>query len=1224
MGVRFVIGRAGSGKTEYCLRAAREALEADLWRGPRLILLVPDQAAAQMERALLTHSRLRTLGRCDVLSFRRLAHRVLNEAAAWDREAPNQSGGGAPPAAAHTPGPLPVTLTPTGRGMVLRYLARRHRAALREFASVVDRAGFIAGLSDAVVELIQESVAPDRLAAASAGLDPLSAERLHDVALLYERYLAYLGSERVDPEGVLELACARLDAAPWLRGARLWVDGFAGFTAQQVHLLAALAARAAETHLTLLVDPRESFVASDAWAPDDLSLFGRTERTAREQLVPAFRAAGLVIDPPLILGLDPPPRFTDAPALAGLERGLFATPPATPDAAPAPATPLPAEARGPFRIVEAPDRRAEAAAVAREIVRLTRHAERPLRYRDIAVIARDLEPYHDLLSAALREHDVPFFIDRRRPTAHHPLVECVRALLALRSGHPQSGEAIPLLLKTGLTPLKDNHADALENYQRAFGLYSPQSWSGAWRFDRSDDPSSRRRNDAALANLSRLNEARRTLLTALGDWWAPTPTADERADAAPPPCRRTAEALFFVLQRLGVPRRLSAWVRAARDADEAREHEQVWGAFAALLDEVVGALGDEPMPSDEFVSVLEAGLADFTLGLVPPTLDQVLVGAIERSRHPPLRAVFVIGFADGAWPPPHAAEELIGDDERDLLRRGGVALRPPRRARMLDERLFAYIALTRASERLWISYPSTDEQGRPMLPSPYLDHVRASLGRAAPPHEVLAPIGHRMYSDEVATTEQMLTALGAGLREFAGAADISPSAAVVPGGMEDWPALYERARREEALRPPLRRALAALCPIRPPWPTLSPNAAAALCRNLRRVSVTQLESFASCPFQHYAAFHLRLHEREEHGLGSPELGLLYHRMLEQFVRELIEKRERLSDLSDADVRRRLAGIAAQAAELAAEWGLDEAQQAALLRDTNRELPPAVAAQRIADESGLHPHAVEATFGGGAEDDLPALRIDAGDGRTVDVHGRIDRIDLLDAGGEKRAVVFDYKRSRSDRKPDWSRVVHGLSLQLTAYLLVLKDHGDRLAPGAAVRPAGAFFAPLLDGFTPLAHPGQAPRARRYRPRGIIDRDGYRAINPQGDANEYGPWLYETDTLERPDFDAMLERVRERMGELAGELVSGTIQVAPARIAGGPLPCAHCPYRAVCRFEHISGLARSLPSSARPDPGNATPPDAGPATGADKPPPPRAPRAKRLSADPSRRKPPGDAP
>ena len=175
-----------------------------------------------------------------------------------------------------------------------------------------------------------------------------------------------------------------------------------------------------------------------------------------------------------------------------------------------------------------------------------------MRYRDIAVVVRDLSLYHDLLSAALRAHGVPFFIERRRPTHHHPLIELVRAVLAMR-GDEGFGPAVAMLLKTGLSGLDDASADALENYQLAYGLMSASSWEEVW--DR-PPPGFRARSDSAgvaAAALQAVVRSRDALRERIGACWPGAGSGKGR-----PSCRRGAARLYALLERFEVRARLDA------------------------------------------------------------------------------------------------------------------------------------------------------------------------------------------------------------------------------------------------------------------------------------------------------------------------------------------------------------------------------------------------------------------------------------------------------------------------------------------------------------------------------------------------------------------------------------------------------------------------------------------------------------------------------------------
>jgi ATP-dependent helicase/nuclease subunit B len=1166
VGVRLIAGRAGSGKTYWCRSQIGEALASSLTEGPRLVMLVPEQAALQMERGLLAMSAVRALGRGEVLSFRRLAHRILNEAT----------------------GPMPATLTPIGRQMALRHLITRHRRQLQEFGKVAERGGFVAAIARGIVELLQEAVPAEQLQAAAEAADDAgdpSAPRLHDAALLYQAYLEYLGSQRVDPEGVLDLARGRLGSVPWLEGARLWIDGFAGLTQQQVRMVVALAQRGSHLDIALLLDPTRRKVRDLDSAPDDLSLFARTERTWFT-LVRALSDAGVAIEEPIFLGRTGCPRFARAGALAQLECRLF-TVPIPPHRKPAGQQENDAAGRrGPdqtsppgatVRLMKAPDRRAEVAAAVRALLDLVQQPDNPLRYREAAIVVRDLEPYHDLISASLRAHHIPFFIDRRRPTYHHPLVQLVRGTLMMHADGPFD-RAVLAVLKSGLSGLTDQAVDALENYLLAHGLITAEIWDEEWTYPLEPRTRDREESPARRDALKAVNQSRNDLRQRLGQWW-PTP-ASKRGQ---PACRKWAERLCDLLQRLGVTERLAEWcddAAARADLDEAEEHQQVWTDLVKLLEELVETLGDERMTGRQFREVLESGLSEFTLGLVPATVDQVLVSSVERSRHPPIRAVFVLGFEDGQFPARPTEETILGDAERNRIEACHVKLGRTRAQQLLDERMLAYVAVTRPSEFLWVSYPQSNESGKPLSPSPYWTSLRAALP------DIPVEMAKTSGPEAVGTAAELAGGLASHLRAW------GEDRADLPDH-DTWLSLYEWMRSQQAVSQVAGPALSALGP--PTEARLSANATAALWRPPYRTSVTRLEQHAWCPFQHFAARGLDLKQRPVHEISALDMGSLYHTVLEQFVNELMETGRSLGDLSTGEIARSLGRWSKQAIDQHAEQVRmqDQERDKAAWR-SGLELPAALTGQQTAvGKSPLRPLATEQSFGSPEEGSLPALELKTSRGQTVLVRGKIDRVDLLSAGDVSLAVVLDYKRSLRPRLL-LDEAYHGLALQLLTYLLVIQERGKDLA-GADLLPGGAFYVPLLASYEKVDHPADAEEEafnayKPYRPRGVLDFDWIDRLDPQlksGWSSMFSVFrtargelghVDRSDAVPGATLPAMLQHIRGKITELAEDWVSGNIAVAPARL-GKELPCSHCPYRSVCRYEFVSRQARCFPSMSR---------------------------------------------
>jgi ATP-dependent helicase/nuclease subunit B len=215
MSVRFIVGRAGTGKTHHCLASIREQLIAEPLTGPRLVLLVPEQASMQMERALLA-GELRATARAEVLSFRRLALRILE----------------ASPAAKRT------ALSPVARAMVLRGIIAERAGSLRYYRHIERMPGFLEGLGRTISELIEEGVAPDDLRAAVLPQDAdESGAKLADLAEIYAAYLSVSGGNATRCVAVFA-ACAgaarsvwrsrwRACLGGWFRGADRPGSGFA-------------------------------------------------------------------------------------------------------------------------------------------------------------------------------------------------------------------------------------------------------------------------------------------------------------------------------------------------------------------------------------------------------------------------------------------------------------------------------------------------------------------------------------------------------------------------------------------------------------------------------------------------------------------------------------------------------------------------------------------------------------------------------------------------------------------------------------------------------------------------------------------------------------------------------------------------------------------------------------------------------------------------------------
>lgn len=1202
MAVRFIIGRAGSGKTHYCISAVKERLRQDPINGPRLILLVPEQASLQMERAILSPpggsdtsekpstptagpgSRKRVpasplrvedspgehiLGahRAEVLSFQRLAFRVLDGL------------GGAPRRA----------LTESARAMVLRHLVAQRSDDLEYYGRAAKAGasggrfgGFVERLSATIAELIQEAVDPEEFAAAPApgapgGEDPALRAKLHDLQLIYQAYLEYLGTDRLDPSQHLQAARDALPQCRWLDQAQVWVDGFASLSGQEALTLVALAEQCHHVDVTIMMDPS---LSRDSTSPTSSTraagrLFSKIRRHY-QNLCDRFVKAGLVLEDPLVLDPQARRRARTSAAPGRLERSLF----------------MPSDACGTdaaalsesVELLSLPSRRIEVDYAVSRVCRWVQDAGTRYRYRDIAIIVRDLEPYHDLISEALAAYGVPFFIDRRRPVAHHPLVELLRAG-ATMAAEAMSLESVRLALKTGLVSISMEAADELENYLLAHGIAGWDAWHGTdWPFrSRTSFAEPEHEPEALEAEiLSRINKARRNLLQDLDPWLTFASRGEEHCGA------NWAAALLDLLDRIGAGQALKRWADDAEadgDLDQAEEHRQVWRETMSFLDDLAFAFADFRLTIRELTDVLEAGLSGMTLGLVPPMVDQVLVGSIERSRHPDIKAAVILGFNDGVFPKPLIEDSILNDDDRVMLNEAGVGVRSASRERVTDEALLVYVALTRASETTVVTYATADNDGKSLRPSPYLEALLAACPGLSP--TAIGDPGRLRETWDVLSARDLTERLAMEFR-------IRPARDRDDRSLrERWNTLYDAVRGGLLEDNASRRAMAALNMRRAA--RVSPLTVERLYRGPLRTSVSELETYAACPFQHFARYVLRLRQREEATLEPVDVGQVHHAILEDFVGTVAARRQGFEQLSEGELLDRLGESCARVATRLPEGGvLSDARNAYRLRRSASELARVIQAQRRRSQSGtVRPRATELPFGFQRPGSLPALTLSTPAGRQVFLRGYIDRVDLLELSDELLGIVIDYKQTR-EKRLSAGDVYHGLSLQLLAYMLVLGEVGETLT-GRPVRPIGALYVSLASQYHSVEHPDLVSArdealSGTYRPRGLLLAETFEALDRSSDTGWSSSYnLYrnkdgsighidQSDAADSASFQALLDHTRVKLGRLADGILDGDVAVNPYRL-GTFSPCSWCTMSSVCRFEMGISEVRFLASLKR---------------------------------------------
>ncbi len=1069
---RFLLGPAGSGKTFRCLAEARERLGASA-AGLPLWLVAPKQTTYQLERRLLEDPAIPGYTRLQILSFERLAYAIFDLLRM----------------------PPPQMLDEEGRVMVLRSLVAKRRDSLRLFRASARLTGFAQELSLLLREFQRNQLTPQSLRELAIGMenDDALASKLQDLATLFQAYLEWLEEHDLRDGECLFTAATQalkeaqssgaganpaplsatlsshtaetvridLDAARktlWVE--QLWVDGFIECSLQELELLAALIPFCGQATLTFCLDRLQPEKVSwlSSW-----SVVRKSFEECKRRLA-GIDGAELLFE---VLPRDAERTRFRNPALLHLEQAWAEPRPCAPAEGTADATAQvePPGATAPLRIVLCADPVAEATVAAREILRFLRRGGR---YREATVLVRNLADYHEPLQRIFARYEIPFFLDRRESVTHHPLAELSRG--ALRTvAFDWAPDDWFATLKTGLVAAKDSEIDSLENEALARG------WKGAvWRqpITIADDP--------ALTQW--LQDVQRRLLPPFQRLALTLASCGKR-----PTGRELAEALRALWSELEVEERLSDWAAAELLGSGARlpasVHLTVWEQMNGWLANIELAFASERLSMRDWLPILDAGLANLTVGVIPPALDQVLIGAIDRSRNPDVRLALVLGMNEGVFPAPQTSTILLSDQELLELEKRDILIGSAGRRHLGRERHYAYVACTRAREQLILTCASQDSGGGLLNPSPLL----ASMRKLFPSVQWERAPRTVDWRDAEHTCEVIGRLLQAG--------------------------------RSEALRMPpmLTSAVERLShfQLQESHQRLSPELAARLYGPVLNTSVSRLEQFAACPFKFFVHSGLRAEERKQFELDRREQGSFQHDVLAQFHEELSREQKRWRDITPQEARERIKRIAE---------GLLAGYRDGLLQATDQSRFTArVLTESLQDfvetlvtwmrlQYRFDPVKTELPFG--EDETAPPWRIPLDNGARLDLYGRIDRVDICPDAQSGRAlcVVLDYKSSQ--KQLDSVLVANGLQLQLLAYLNVLRHWPNPagLFGVADLLPVGVFYINLKGKYglernrsDALADP-QSARKAAYRHTGRFDLRALPQLDARADARQGDQFNY----------------------------------------------------------------------------------------------------------------------
>ena len=1124
MSLKLILGPSGCGKSRRLFETALE--DAAQNPGRQHIILVPEQFTMQTQQSLCSLSQSGGILNIDILSFSRLAVRVFEETGVRRK----------------------TLLKETGKTLLLRLIADREAAGLSLLSGAVDRPGVLGELKSILSEMDQYEITDEeiqRMVSECSGR-PVLAQKLAQLSVLREKYRQFQETHQMQTvETVPEALCGRIPASRMLEGSRIYLDGFTGFTPAQLDVLSGLMRKAERVTAAFTID-----AGTNAFSrPREEELFALTKKTV-QALGRIAAETGTVIEPTLVMKQSGTGRFSEGSELQYLEAHLFR---------PGRRNPFPGQGdRHQIRILSCANPAEEAQAAVAWIRRLTRTNENggeTLRYRDIAVVAGDFPTYAEHLRRAFGRAEIPYFVDRSVPVTLNPAFEFVRAAFAILDAN-YSYESMMAFFRTGFVFDDRETVDILENYLLAAGIRGHKAWTQRW---------SRPAGDGREEEIAELEELREAFA--------------ERFEPFASVCRFSAgklkdyaRALWELTDAFDLQGKLSLLAREREESGQRADSElysQAASAIAGVLDEAVSLLGDEKIRRTQFEQILEAGLSEAKIGIVPPGIDEVQIGDLMRSRITNVRAILFLGMNDEFVPGRSHEGGILTDVEREYLRRQEFHLAPSAREEAAVRQFYLYLSLTKPSDHLILSCSRTTMDGNALRPAAALLQIHQLFPQIQIQEGLPGGLAGTVY-----LPKEVPDALAGTLAESRDWTEAEKE--------ERTPMLRELYLVSVSVRPQQTRRLLKALDIAPP-PRLSREVARKLYGDNLEGSVSRLETFALCPFRQYAVYGLGLQERRRYEVQASDVGTLMHRGLELLSARVKESRDVSWRTLPQEALDRWAEESLRQACLETSGGKfeDTFRSAGQYQRLLRIFRHAAAVLKLQLAAGdFEPALFETRFD--SRDRRTAEPLLFSDGSRMNLTGRIDRVDEAPGGDDSRLFikVVDYKTGSAGF--DLNEVWMGTELQLPVYMdAALRMERQRHRKKEVVC-AGLLYFPVKDPVLDTRYADldgvslEAERTRKIRPSGLIldDREAVSLFSSDpGLLSEVAPVTVNKDgsisaarssVADARKLSLLSAYARRKMIETGERILGGEIAPSPLKENDRMDACSYCAMKAVCRF------------------------------------------------------------
>lgn len=775
--------------------------------------------------------------------------------------------------------------------------------------------------------------------------------------------------------------------------------------------------------------------------------------------------------------------------------------------------------------------------LANEIIHLVR--EKNYRFKDIAIITKNIESYSAITKAIFTQYEIPIFMDQKRDLSKNILVQFLLAIFDIFSKN-WSYESVFAYLKTGLVEIEDEEIYKLENYCLSFGIKGSKWYKEDWNFGNLDKEQ--------IEEINNLRKKTVEPLIKLKEELEKNKTVKEMSGQ-----------IYYFLKKQKIFEKLKNKIQYFRQNNEievANDYETSQKVVIEVLDELVNVFGDRKISFEKYREYLKIGLENKELGAIPGVQDEVIMGDVERSRSHKVKIAFILGLNDGIFPSVNKDEGFLNDKDRENLKKQDIELAKGSLEKLYDEKFNIYKAFSIAEEKLYLSYTSTDKEGKAIRPSILLTNIKKLLPTLQEKSDIIEK------EKPVTLAKPTFNNLLEKIYEQKQGEKID----------DIWYDVYKYYKNDEQWNEKLKKALEGINYTNLPE-KIEEEQIKKLYGKTLKTSISKLEQYRKCPFSFHLKYGLKLKEQITPNVMPIDTGNFMHEVIDTFFEQIKENEINLEEITKEELEKMVSNIIDKKLTISSYFRLTSS---AKYRTLTRRLKKIIlkSMEYIVEQlvnSDFSVLGTEIAFKNGG--DYPPIVIENEDKQKIEIEGKIDRVDLAMGEDGKYLRIIDYKSSA--KNINLNEVIYGIQIQLLTYL-------NEMTIQEEAEPAGILYFNLVDYLISskkrlTKEELEKELKKNYKMKGIVIEDvkvvkmmdnklesGYSDTIPVYIGKEGELSKKSSSTIKKEDFENLQKQVIKTIKEISKEILKGDISIKPYYDNKKHTPCEYCTYHSICNF------------------------------------------------------------